>query len=91
MSTYKVLKTRLSTLFAFPQMSWHVITHRRTRLLYINIFIAEHMFSASHLHIYGMFIEMYGYVPLLDIVTFKGAWVNCSGHMIYNSYLRGVF
>lgn len=68
-----MLKTLLSTLFAFPQMSWHVITHRRTRLLYMNIFIAEHMFFASHLYIYGMFIEMYDYVSLLYIVTFKGA------------------
>lgn len=73
MSIYKVLKTLLSTLFAFPQMSWHVITHWKTKLLYMNIFIAEHMFFASHLYIYGMFIEMYGYVSHLYIVTFKRA------------------
>lgn len=64
-------KTLLSTLFAFLQMSWHVITHRRTGLLYMNIFMAEHMFFTSHWYIYGIFTAMYSYISLLYIVTFN--------------------
>ena len=88
MSTYKVPKTLLSSLFAFLQMSWHVITHGRTGLLYMNIFMAEHMFFTSHWCIYGIFTAMYSYISLSTLwyLISLGARVNCSGHMKYNSY-----
>lgn len=65
---------------------------QKDQLLYMSIFMAVHMFFASHLHIYGIFAEMRGCISLPHIVTFKflGAWVNCSGHMKYNSYPWGL-
>lgn len=64
-------RNTLSPLFAFLQISWHLITHRRTSLLHMNIFMAQHMLFAFLLHIYGILTELCGYISLIYMMTFK--------------------